>query len=262
MRPACRAAQLDWQVSPLEWKTIRAFTAHGAAVFRRGWVWRQLEPRPELAQEDGYRDVTFDDSHHRMGGTRMARSAAEGVVDTDLKLHGVDNAYVCSASVFPSSGFSNPDAYSDRAGDSSGRSFGGTTGRQRCLGRFSAVSQVEPMLEKIALPGSGRETTRLGFGGSGLMGGLSERESLLLLETAFDAGIRHFDVAPVVWARTGRAMSGNFFARKSAEVTVATKYGILPPARAACWMARAALCGRWFGGYPRFVNGLRRQPPG
>jgi choline dehydrogenase-like flavoprotein len=67
-----------------------------------------LEPQPELALEDGYRNVTFDDSYHWVSGTRMAASAAEGVVDTDLKLHGVSNAYVCSASVYPTSGFANP----------------------------------------------------------------------------------------------------------------------------------------------------------
>ena len=100
-------AQLDWRVSPLEWKTIRAFTSEVQRTFA-AFGWAQMEPRPELAQEDGYHNIVFDNSHHHMGGTRIARSAAEGVVDTDLKLHGMDNAYVCSASVFPSSGFSNP----------------------------------------------------------------------------------------------------------------------------------------------------------
>lgn len=88
------------------------------------------------------------------------------------------------------------------------------------------------MLETIALPGSGRVTTRLGFGGSGLMGGISERESLLLLETAFDAGIRHFDVAPAYGHGQAERCLGKFLRGKRDQVTVATKYGILPPARA------------------------------
>lgn len=87
------------------------------------------------------------------------------------------------------------------------------------------------MLETIALPGSGRVTTRLGFGGSGLMGGLSERESLLLLETAFDAGIRHFDVAPAYGHGRAERCLGKFLQGKRDQVTVATKYGILPPAQ-------------------------------
>jgi choline dehydrogenase-like flavoprotein len=100
-------AHLDWRVSPSEWKTIRCFTRQVERIFAaRGWG--QVSAQPELACDDGYCNVTFDNSHHDMGGTRMATSAAEGVVDAQLRLHGVDNIYVCSASVFPSSGFSNP----------------------------------------------------------------------------------------------------------------------------------------------------------
>ncbi|HZC42717.1 MAG TPA: aldo/keto reductase [Acidobacteriaceae bacterium] len=88
------------------------------------------------------------------------------------------------------------------------------------------------MLETIALPGNGRITTRLGFGGSGLMGGLSERESLALLETAFETGIRHFDVAPSYGHGQAEKCLGKFLRGKRDQVTVATKYGILPPARA------------------------------
>lgn len=88
------------------------------------------------------------------------------------------------------------------------------------------------MLETIALHGSGRLTTRLGFGGSGLMGGISERESLRLLETAFDAGVRHFDVAPAYGHGRAERCLGKFLRGKRDQVTVATKYGILPPARA------------------------------
>jgi D-threo-aldose 1-dehydrogenase len=88
------------------------------------------------------------------------------------------------------------------------------------------------MLETIALPGSGRVTTRLGFGGSGLMGGISERDSLRLLETAFDAGVRHFDVAPAYGHGYAERCLGNFLRGKRDQVTVATKFGILPPSQA------------------------------
>ena len=100
-------AQLDWRVSPLEWRTIRYFTEQMQRTFA-GNGHAPVEPHPRLALEDGFRDITFDDSHHHMGGTRMAVSSSEGVVDPDLQLHGVSNAYLCSASVFPTSGFSNP----------------------------------------------------------------------------------------------------------------------------------------------------------
>jgi choline dehydrogenase-like flavoprotein len=98
---------IDWQVSPLEWKTIRRFTQMAQQALENAGL-AKLEPQPELALEDGYGQVTFDDSYHWMGGTRMAATAADGVVDTNLKLHGVRNAYVCSASAYPTSGFANP----------------------------------------------------------------------------------------------------------------------------------------------------------
>ena len=100
-------SRLDWQISPLEWKTIQKFTAMAQRALEDAGL-ATLEPQPELALEDGYRSVTFDDSYHWAGGTRMAASAADGVVDLNLKLHGLKNAYVCSSSVFPTSGFANP----------------------------------------------------------------------------------------------------------------------------------------------------------
>jgi choline dehydrogenase-like flavoprotein len=43
-----------------------------------------------------------------MGTTRMATDPKHGVVDADLRVHGVDNLYVASSSVFPTVGYSNP----------------------------------------------------------------------------------------------------------------------------------------------------------
>lgn len=98
------------------------------------------------------------------------------------------------------------------------------------------------MLETTELPGSGRRTTRLGFGCSGLMGGLSERESLHLLETAYDCGIRHFDVAPSYGHGMAERCLGNFLRGKIDNVTVTTKFGILPPRNASVLeIARGAL---------------------
>ena len=65
-------------------------------------------PHPELLREDGFLGLKFENSHHVMGGSRMAEDPANGVVTPELRLHGVRNAFVCSASVFPTSGFSNP----------------------------------------------------------------------------------------------------------------------------------------------------------
>jgi choline dehydrogenase-like flavoprotein len=44
---------------------------------------------------------------HEVGTLRMG-GAGRGVVDSDLKVHDVDNLYVCDLSVFPSSPAANP----------------------------------------------------------------------------------------------------------------------------------------------------------
>lgn len=100
-------ARVDWRISPLEWKTVRVFTERVKRTLASLHL-ADIEMVSELRDDAGFRDVVFDNSHHDMGGTRMAESASDGVVDPNLRLHGMENAYVCSASVFPTSGFSNP----------------------------------------------------------------------------------------------------------------------------------------------------------
>lgn len=84
-------------------------------------------------------------------------------------------------------------------------------------------------MEQIALGTSGRHTTRLGFGCSSLMGSTGRRNSLKLLETAYDAGIRHFDVAPLYGYGEAERCLGEFIEHHRDHVTVATKYGIARP---------------------------------
>jgi choline dehydrogenase-like flavoprotein len=45
---------------------------------------------------------------HAMGSTRMSASPINGVVDARCRVHGIQNLYVASSSVFPTSGFAAP----------------------------------------------------------------------------------------------------------------------------------------------------------
>ena len=45
---------------------------------------------------------------HHIGTTRMAARAADGVVDENCKVHGIENLFVASSSIFPTSGQANP----------------------------------------------------------------------------------------------------------------------------------------------------------
>ena len=84
-------------------------------------------------------------------------------------------------------------------------------------------------MKHVILPAGERKTSRLGYGTSGLHGGLSKRASLRLLETAFDAGVRHFDTAPMYGLGDSEAIVGEFLAGHRGQVSITTKFGILPP---------------------------------
>ena len=92
-------------------------------------------------------------------------------------------------------------------------------------------------MQTITLGESGRQTTRLGFGCSSVMGALGRADSLKMLETAYDAGLRHFDVAPSYGFGEAEACLGEFLARHPGELTVTTKYGI--PAETKTWKSTA-----------------------
>jgi choline dehydrogenase-like flavoprotein len=45
---------------------------------------------------------------HHLGGARMSTNPTEGVVDTNLRVHGIDNLYIASSAVFPTGSDVNP----------------------------------------------------------------------------------------------------------------------------------------------------------
>ena len=81
----------------------------------------------------------------------------------------------------------------------------------------------------VTLGDTGRKTTQLGYGCSSLMGAMGRRASLAVLAAAYDAGIRHFDVAPMYGYGEAEACLGEFLKGRSSQVTVTTKFGIEPP---------------------------------
>jgi D-threo-aldose 1-dehydrogenase len=92
----------------------------------------------------------------------------------------------------------------------------------------------------VLLPGTRRQTSRLGFGTSGLHGGWSYRASMRLLDVCYDAGIRHIDTAPLYGLGYAESLVGEFLARHKGQVTVTTKFGLLPPRARAVWEAARA----------------------
>jgi aryl-alcohol dehydrogenase-like predicted oxidoreductase len=85
-------------------------------------------------------------------------------------------------------------------------------------------------MRKIAVPGIAIQIPVIGFGCSTLSG-TGEKNALQLLGTAFDAGVRHFDVARYYGYGDAEGVLGTFVKSHRAEVTITTKFGIQPPRR-------------------------------
>lgn len=83
-------------------------------------------------------------------------------------------------------------------------------------------------MKTFVLPG-GKFTTQLGMGSAKLMGTSERGGPNALLESAFDAGIRHFDTAPVYGMGHAEECIGKFLARHKGDVSITTKYGLAPP---------------------------------
>jgi choline dehydrogenase-like flavoprotein len=91
--------KLDWRIGDSVRTSVLRLQELLAQQLERSGV-GQLEP--------GDADLRFTDASHHMGTTRMAHSPAEGVVDTDCRVHGIANLYVAGSSVFPCAGHANP----------------------------------------------------------------------------------------------------------------------------------------------------------
>ena len=83
-------------------------------------------------------------------------------------------------------------------------------------------------MRQTELPGTGVTTTRLGFGCAGLLRVGSSAARQRLLAAAYDAGIRHFDVAPMYGLGAAEPELGRFARGRRQHLVIATKFGITP----------------------------------
>jgi choline dehydrogenase-like flavoprotein len=102
-----RLAVLEWNIPKETWNSMIDF----------GFTLRDELERTGLGRLSLLEHVRYDepdwerhlsDVNHHMGGTRMSSEFDRGVVDTNLRVWGTSNLYVCSASVFPTGSHSNP----------------------------------------------------------------------------------------------------------------------------------------------------------
>ena len=80
-------------------------------------------------------------------------------------------------------------------------------------------------MRTVTLAGTELTTSVLGFGCNALLGEKTSTNGLALLDAAFDAGIRYFDVARVYGYGEAETLVGKFSKGKRTEILIASKFG-------------------------------------
>jgi choline dehydrogenase-like flavoprotein len=106
-------ANLDWRMSAIDKATVRGLGEILDAELQRLRLGRLIMEDWVLdGGVDWPADATVGNhpfgGYHHMGTTRMSSNPAQGVVDTDCRVHGYHNLYVAGSSVFPTGGWANP----------------------------------------------------------------------------------------------------------------------------------------------------------
>lgn len=100
-----RRVRVDWRLTALDWHTYRTSAQLFGQELARACQGRfQMEA---WLQEEKAVPQLQGTAHH-MGTTRMSDDPADGVVDRNCRVHGVDNLHVIGSSVFPTGGWAFP----------------------------------------------------------------------------------------------------------------------------------------------------------
>src|SRR5215472_15205928 len=97
------------------------------------------------------------------------------------------------------------------------------------------------MMRRVELPGTGIETSCLGFGCASLGSRVSARQGLFALARAHEAGVSWFDIAPAYGAGEAEAIFSRFLAGRRERLSILTKVGLAPPRRSALLRAAYAV---------------------
>lgn len=101
-----RRVEVDWKFDGREIRTFAIFSRLIRDTLRERGI-AEITLDPDLENESqAYFEKVFDGNHH-MSTTRIGNTPDEGVVDSDLRVHGTENLYVAGAAVYPASGFAN-----------------------------------------------------------------------------------------------------------------------------------------------------------
>jgi len=90
---------LDWRLGEEEFPAMKEFALRCKRALESSGI-AELRILEGLDQQDPAFFQTMRDNYHHVGGARMGWSAADGVVDRDLRVFGTENLHVTGASTF------------------------------------------------------------------------------------------------------------------------------------------------------------------
>jgi choline dehydrogenase-like flavoprotein len=97
----------NWKKSEQERRTVRdGLRRYGATMAAKNLG--RVRIADWLLNGEDYPTDQELAGHHHMGGTRMSSDPSKGVVNSDCRVHGMENLYVGGSSVFATSGQANP----------------------------------------------------------------------------------------------------------------------------------------------------------
>lgn len=99
-------AVIRWRLTDLSWHTTTTFSKLVKEQFQQAGL-GEIRLHGWLDSKDGW-TKRLNDLNHHIGTTRMGHSPQTGVVDTNCKVHGLQNLWIAGSSVFPTGGHSNP----------------------------------------------------------------------------------------------------------------------------------------------------------
>lgn len=96
-------ARVNWQLSQEDLDSFAS--AHNFILNRL----EHLSPIASIRKDDtdNWAEAACSAAHH-LGTVRMGSSVQTGVVDSNLKVFGANNLWICDGSVFPTAGSANP----------------------------------------------------------------------------------------------------------------------------------------------------------
>jgi choline dehydrogenase-like flavoprotein len=101
-----RRIRLDWRLTETDKRTATRALDVAAHEFGRIGLGR-TRIRLDFANGAGWPSDMRGSNHHS-GTARMSNSAKTGVVDSNCRVHSMENLYVAGSAVFPTTGYANP----------------------------------------------------------------------------------------------------------------------------------------------------------